>query len=105
MARSLLMRAAVAATSAAPLILMAAAQPTLASVSARPASVLRTPAVGTPQLAPTGTTEQVRHLVQCGKLMYAVGSFTAIRRHDITFKRHNIFSFQATAPFAITAWH
>jgi hypothetical protein len=41
--------------------------------------VSSTPAAGTPQLATTGTTEQVRQLVQCGGTMYAVGSFTSIK--------------------------
>src|SRR5215472_6009187 len=36
------------------------------------------PAAGTPQLAPSGSTEQVRQLVQCGDTMYAVGTFTQI---------------------------
>ena len=36
------------------------------------------PATGTPALAPTGVTEQVRQLVECGGTMYAVGSFTQI---------------------------
>src|ERR1035441_4266485 len=36
--------------------------------------VSSTPAAGTPQLATTGTTEQVRQLAQCGGTMYAVGT-------------------------------
>jgi hypothetical protein len=63
-----------------------------------------TPATGTPALASTGTTEQVRQLVQCGGTMYAVGSFTAITQNGTTYPRSNIFSFSATAPYTITSW-
>ncbi len=63
------------------------------------------PASGTPQLAPTGSTEQVRQLVQCGGIMYAVGSFTSIKQGSTTFSRHNAFSFSATAPYKITSWN
>ncbi len=64
-----------------------------------------TPASYTPELAPTGTTEQVRQLVQCGGTMYAVGSFTAIQRTGTVYARNNIFSFNATAPFNVTSWN
>jgi hypothetical protein len=63
------------------------------------------PASGTPALAPTGTTEQVRQLVQCGGTMYAVGSFTSIQQGGTTFSRHNAFSFSATAPYKVTSWN
>ncbi|MGE5291794.1 MAG: hypothetical protein ACM3ML_32285 [Micromonosporaceae bacterium] len=65
-----------------------------------------TPAKQTPQLtAYNGTTvEIVRQLVQCGGTMYAVGSFTTIKRNTTTYTRHNIFSFSATSPFAVTSW-
>ena len=36
------------------------------------------PVAGTPTLGPTGATEQIRQLVQCGSTMYAVGTFTSI---------------------------
>ena len=40
--------------------------------------------------------------------MYAVGSFTQISGSNgtstQTFTRNNIFSFSATAPFAVTSW-
>src|SRR5262249_24497232 len=62
------------------------------------------PAKGTPQLAPTGRTEQVRQLVKCGGTMYAVGAFTAIKWGGKTFTRHNIFSFSRTAPYKVTSW-
>ncbi len=71
-----------------------------------PAGVVsRTPAAGTPQLAPNGTTEQVRQLVQCGGTMYAVGSFTQIQKGSTVFTRNNAFSFSATAPFTVTSWN
>jgi hypothetical protein len=63
------------------------------------------PASGTPALAPTGSTEQVRQLVQCGGTMYAVGSFTSIKQGSTTFSRHNAFSFSATAPYKVTSWN
>ena len=67
--------------------------------------VSATPATGTPTLAPTGTTETVRQLVQCGGTMYAVGQFTKIQRGSTTVTRNNIFSFSATSPFRVTSWH
>jgi len=67
--------------------------------------VSRHPASGTPQLAPTGITEQVRQLVQCGGTMYAVGSFTSIKQGGTTYSRHNAFSFSATAPYKVTSWN
>jgi hypothetical protein len=71
-----------------------------------PAGVVSpTPASGTPQLADTGTTQQVRQLVQCGGTMYAVGSFTQIKKGATTYTRNNAFSFSATAPFAMTSWN
>jgi hypothetical protein len=62
------------------------------------------PAKGTPYLTNTGTTEQVRQLVQCGGTMYAVGTFTEISWNGQTFPRNNAFSFSATFPFSITSW-
>ena len=57
-----------------------------------------TPANGTPTLVDTGTTEQIRQLVQCGGTMYAVGTFTQIKHGSTTYTRNNAFSFSATAP-------
>jgi hypothetical protein len=62
------------------------------------------PASGTPALAKTGTTEQIRQLVPCGGTMYAVGTFTEISQGGQTFTRNNVFSFSATAPYTITSW-
>jgi hypothetical protein len=60
-------------------------------------------AVGTPQLNKTGTTQEVvRELVQCGNTMYAVGRFTSISQGGTIYSRNNIFSFSATAPYAVT---
>ena len=78
--------------------------------SAAPASpalagaVSPTPVNGTPTLVDTGTTEQIRQLVQCGGTMYAVGTFTEIKYGSTTYTRDNAFSFSATAPFAVTSW-
>jgi hypothetical protein len=64
-----------------------------------------TPAVGTPELAPSGSTVQtVRQLVQCGNTMYAVGSFTQLKRYSTTYTRDNVFSFSATSPYKVTSW-
>jgi len=67
--------------------------------------VSSTPAAGTPQLNTTGTTEQVRQLAQCGSTMYAVGSFTSIKRYSTVYARNNVFSFGAVSPFKVTAWN
>src|ERR1019366_1582351 len=67
--------------------------------------VSSTPAAGTPQLAATGTTEQVRQLAQCGGTMYAVGIFTMIQRSSTTYTRNNAFSFSAASPFTVTSWN
>ncbi len=79
-----------------------AAGPALAA--AQPKSVSATPASGTPQLSPNGHTEQVRQIVQCGRRMYAVGSFTKISQGSRVFNRRNAFSFKATAPYTVTNW-
>jgi hypothetical protein len=67
--------------------------------------VSSTPASGTPQLATTATTQQVRQLAQCGGTMYAVGSFTSIKRFSTTYPRNNAFSFSATSPYTVTSWN
>ena len=76
-----------------------------APVSAATGPVSSTPAKGTPQLANTGTTQQVRQLVQCGGTMYAVGSFTSITWNGTSYSRNRAFSFQATSPFTVTSWN
>jgi len=67
--------------------------------------VSATPAAGTPQLATTTTTEQVRQLADCGGTMYAVGTFTSISQGTTTFARNNVFSFSDTAPYTVTSWN
>src|SRR5579871_5905512 len=85
-----------------------------ATASAAPASpalvgaVSPTPAKGTPTLVATGTTEQIRQLVDCGGTMYAVGTFTQISGWNgtstQTVTRNNVFSFSDTAPYTVTSW-
>ncbi|HEY3734165.1 MAG TPA: hypothetical protein VGL63_09640 [Streptosporangiaceae bacterium] len=66
--------------------------------------VSSTPASNTPELYKTGTTEQVRQLVACGGIMYAVGSFTEIKQGRLHYIRDNAFSFSATSPYTVTSW-
>ena len=75
-----------------------------ASAAAGPVSP--TPVAGTPVLVPTGTTEEIRQIADCGGTMYAVGTFTSISGSNGSFTRNNIFSFSdsATAQFAVTTW-
>jgi hypothetical protein len=75
-----------------------------AQAQAQTGPVSPVPAGGTPELATTGTTEQVRQLVQCGSTMYAVGTFTEISQSGIKYPRSNVFSFSANAPYAINPW-
>jgi hypothetical protein len=63
-----------------------------------------TPASGTPALAADGSVEIVRKMVQCGGTMYAVGTFTSIKKGSTTYPRNNIFSFRATAPYTVNSW-
>ena len=65
--------------------------------------VLAAPA-DTPQLAATGTVEQVRQIVQCGSTMYAVGSFTSIEHNGTDYAVNNAFSFSAKAGYVVTSW-
>src|SRR5215467_9721582 len=61
------------------------------------------PASGTPHLRlKTSLDNVIRQIVQCGNTMYAVGGFTKILWNGATYTRHNVFSFQATAPYRIT---
>jgi hypothetical protein len=82
------------------------AVPTAIPAAAQTGPVSSTPASGTPVLgAYTGTTEQVRQLVQCGGTMYAVGTFTSIKSHGTALTRDNAFSFSATKPFTVSSWN
>jgi hypothetical protein len=67
--------------------------------------VSATPVAGTPTLVATGTTEQIRQLVDCGGTMFAVGTFTEISWNGTTYQRNNAFSFSDTAPFTVTSWN
>jgi hypothetical protein len=96
--------AVVAGASSVPSVASAAAASS-AGHSARAGHVSPVPAKGTPQLAPTGRTEQVRQIAKCGGTMYAVGTFTAIEWGGKTYSRHNVFSFSATSPYRITSWN
>src|SRR6266498_2633991 len=95
-----LMRRLVTAALLAPAM---AAALVLSGASAAGASVSPTPA-NTPQLNATGVVEQVRQLVQCGSTMYAVGTFTSIKKGTTVYARSNVFSFGATSPYAVTSW-
>lgn len=78
----------------------------LIAPSAADAAVSGVPAA-TPQLAPDGTTDQVRQLTQCGGTMYAVGGFTLVKDAGSTtaIRRNNAFSFSATSPYRINSWN
>ncbi len=67
--------------------------------------VSATPASGTPELAKTGSTEQVRQIAQCGGTMYAVGSFTSISWNGTTYSRNNVLAFSATKPYTVSSWN
>src|SRR5690242_12696855 len=91
------------ASSAAP---KASGQAGRAIVAAAAGPVSPKPASGTPHLRLRTTLDNViRQIVQCGNTMYAVGGFTKILWNGATYTRHNIFSFQATAPYRITSWN
>jgi hypothetical protein len=78
---------------------------TSASAAARGA-VSPFPAKGTPALLKhTSPFNNIRKLVQCGGKIYAVGKFTQITWNGTTYARNNIFSFSATAPYAVTPWN
>jgi hypothetical protein len=69
-----------------------------------PAGVVGYTPADTPQLSTTGSVEQIRQLVQCGGTMYAVGTFTSIKKGTTVYAVNNAFSFSATAPYAVTSW-
>jgi hypothetical protein len=73
-----------------------------ATTTSEPVSAV--PQTQTPHLISNGPLAQIRQLVQCGSTMYAVGSFTEIKRNSMTFTRDNVFSFSATSPFKVTSW-
>jgi hypothetical protein len=75
------------------------------TAAAAPGPVSTTPVSGTPRFATTSaTTEQVRQLVPCGSMMYAVGTFSEIRWNSKTYTRAGAFSFEADAPYAVSSF-
>ena len=78
---------------------------TAVPASAATGPVSATPASGTPELAKTGSVEQVRQIAQCGGTMYAVGSFTSISWNGTTYTRNHVFSFSATKPYTVMSWN
>lgn len=77
-----------------------------ATAAAAAGPVSPKPASGTPHLVKKTTALNViRQIVQCGNIMYAVGSFREIIWNGHTYARHDVFSFKATAPYAITSWN
>jgi hypothetical protein len=67
--------------------------------------VMPTPPTNLPHLpANTSQTQQIRQLVQCGKTMFAVGTFSAIRKGSTTYTRNNVFSFSAVSPYTVSSW-
>ena len=48
--------------------------------------------------------KQIRQLVKCGGVMYAVGSFSSIKQGSRTYARTDIFSFSASRPYTVTSW-
>ncbi len=63
------------------------------------------PASNTPRLATASSpTEQIRQLVLCGGTMYAVGSFSSIKRGSTTYSRSDIVSFSASSPYRVNSW-
>ena len=82
------------------------ARPSAAAAVVATGPVSAVPAAGTPALLKHTTPfDNVRQLVQCGNTMYAVGKFTQIMWNGTTYSRNNIFSFSATAPYAVTSWN
>jgi hypothetical protein len=64
--------------------------------------VSATPTDGTPQLVLTSNRENVRQLVKCGSMMYAVGTFTRIKWNGTIYVRNNVFSFRASKPYTMS---
>jgi len=94
---------AIAGVAAVAMIGLAAPSVAASSVAAS-GPVSPTPASQTPQLNATGSVEQIRQLVQCGATMYAVGSFTSIKRNSTVYTRDNVVSFSAVAPYQVSTW-
>src|ERR1700735_3415116 len=84
---------------------LCAAGTAAASAASAPTGPVTASPAATPQLNATGKTEQIRSLVQCGGTMYAVGTFTSIKKGSTTYTRDNAFSFSATSPYTVTSWN
>jgi hypothetical protein len=100
-------RPAAAATLAATAALGLAGFAPAAQAAAPTGPVLTTPVTSIPHLlpSPTGSTvDQIRQIVQCGNTMYAVGTFTQIKRNSTTYTRDHVFSFSATSPYTVSSW-
>lgn len=98
---ALIVALAVSLTGAAP------GQASLSKPRKHPAAVLAVhPLTGTPHFpVKTQAIEQVRQLVQCGRIMYAVGRFSVIEQGRHRYIRNNAFSFRASPPFTMTRWN
>src|ERR1700729_974936 len=103
--RKLIVAAAVSAAAGLLTLGMASAQAG-GGGGAPPAGVVSpAPASGTPRLASTSQPpEQIRQLLKCGGVMYAVGSFSSIKQGSRTYARTDIFSFSASSPYTVTSW-
>jgi hypothetical protein len=76
------------------------------ATSAPAGPVSATPVTDIPHLLPTSSpVEEIRQIAQCGNTMYAVGTFTTIKKGSTTYTRNNAFSFNATAPYTVTSWN
>jgi hypothetical protein len=72
--------------------------------SAATGTVGQVPFRNTPWLLHTTPAQNVRRLVPCGSLMYAVGTISAIGQGSNTYSRGNAFSFSQTTG-AVTSWN
>lgn len=48
--------------------------------------------------------QQVRQIVQCKGTMFAVGTFATIEQGSRRYTRHNVLSFSARPPYAVSSW-
>jgi hypothetical protein len=77
---------------------------TSAPANAATGTVGEVPFRNTPWLLSSTPNQNVRRLVPCGGLMYAVGTISAIGQGSNTYHRGNAFSFSQTTG-AVTAWN
>jgi hypothetical protein len=67
--------------------------------------VLGHPVTTTPHLAANDNpAQQVRQIVQCKGTMFAVGTFSIIKKGSKSYTRHNAMSFSATPPYTVSSW-